>query len=219
MPSGLTGSRPLPSLGCRSGWADKPARVTHGGGAGHASGFSTERDTRSRRRTSPRAARVPSFEAYQELHRRSLEDPEGFWREVTDQLHLVQAMDDSCTKAPPPYVQWFADGETNISVNCLDRHVDAGRGDRVAYYWEGEPGDTRTITYADLAGRRAAICQWAQSPGAGNRRPRGAVHADGSRTAPWPCWPARAWAWCTAWCSAGSARTLFATGLTMPAPA
>ena len=50
----------------------------------------------------------------------------------------------------PPFVQWFVDGETNISVNCLDRHVEAGRGDRVAYYWEGEPGDTRVVTYADL---------------------------------------------------------------------
>jgi acetyl-CoA synthetase len=52
----------------------------------------------------------------------------------------------------PPYAQWFVGGRINASVQCLDRHVAAGRGDRVAFHWEGEPGDTRTITYADLLG-------------------------------------------------------------------
>ncbi len=50
----------------------------------------------------------------------------------------------------PPYAKWFVGGKLNVSVNCLDRHVAAGRGDRVAFHWEGEPGDTRTVTYADL---------------------------------------------------------------------
>ncbi len=49
-----------------------------------------------------------------------------------------------------PFAKWFVDGKLNASVNCLDRHVDEGRGDRVAFYFEGEPGDTRTITYAEL---------------------------------------------------------------------
>ncbi|NQV96220.1 MAG: acetate--CoA ligase [Acidimicrobiaceae bacterium] len=49
-----------------------------------------------------------------------------------------------------PYSEWFADGTLNVSYNCLDRHVLAGRGDRVAFYWEGEPGDARTITYSQL---------------------------------------------------------------------
>jgi acetyl-CoA synthetase len=49
-----------------------------------------------------------------------------------------------------PYAKWFIGGKLNVSVNCLDRHVSAGLGDRVAYYWEGEPGDTRTITYQQL---------------------------------------------------------------------
>ena len=49
-----------------------------------------------------------------------------------------------------PFAKWFVDGKLNASVNCLDRHVDEGRGDRVAFYFEGEPGDTRTITYSDL---------------------------------------------------------------------
>ena len=50
----------------------------------------------------------------------------------------------------PPFAKWFDDGELNVAVNCLDRHVAAGLGDRVALYWEGEPGDSRTITYAEL---------------------------------------------------------------------
>jgi acetyl-CoA synthetase len=50
----------------------------------------------------------------------------------------------------PPYAKWYLGGKLNVSYNCVDRHVEAGRGDRVAYHWEGEPGDTRTITYADL---------------------------------------------------------------------
>ena len=49
-----------------------------------------------------------------------------------------------------PFSKWFVDGKLNASVNCLDRHVDEGRGDRVAFFFEGEPGDTRTITYAQL---------------------------------------------------------------------
>ena len=49
-----------------------------------------------------------------------------------------------------PFSKWFVDGKLNASVNCLDRHIDEGRGDRVAFYFEGEPGDTRTITYAEL---------------------------------------------------------------------
>ncbi len=49
-----------------------------------------------------------------------------------------------------PFARWFVGGTLNVSLNCLDRHVDAGRGDKVAFHWEGEPGDTRTITYAEL---------------------------------------------------------------------
>jgi acetyl-CoA synthetase len=57
-----------------------------------------------------------------------------------------------------PYAKWFLGGTLNISYNCLDRHLEAGNGDRVAYYWEGEPGDTRIITYRDL---HADVCRFA----------------------------------------------------------
>ncbi len=49
-----------------------------------------------------------------------------------------------------PYAKWFVGGKLNVSVNCLDRHVASGNGDKVAYYWEGEPGDSRTLTYTQL---------------------------------------------------------------------
>ena len=49
-----------------------------------------------------------------------------------------------------PFARWFDGGTLNVSYNCLDRHVAAGRGDTVAFHWEGEPGDTRTITYGQL---------------------------------------------------------------------
>ena len=57
---------------------------------------------------------------------------------------------DTVMEWTPPFVKWFVGGTLNASVNCLDRHVAAGGGDKVAYHWEGEPGDTRTITYREL---------------------------------------------------------------------
>ncbi|MBV8297606.1 MAG: acetate--CoA ligase, partial [Acidimicrobiia bacterium] len=57
-----------------------------------------------------------------------------------------------------PFAKWFVGGTLNVSYNCLDRHVEAGRGDKVAYHWEGEPGDTRTVTYADLLDE---VCRFA----------------------------------------------------------
>ena len=57
-----------------------------------------------------------------------------------------------------PFAKWFLGGTLNVAANCLDRHVDAGRGDKIAYYWEGEPGDTRVLTYADLL---REVCKFA----------------------------------------------------------
>ena len=94
-------------------------------------------------------AHVGSMEQYRELYRRSLEEPAAFWREITDGFEWMKPWTE-LLEWEPPFAKWFVDGTTNISVNCLDRHVAAGRGDRVAFYWEGEPGDTRVITYADL---------------------------------------------------------------------
>ena len=77
-------------------------------------------------------------------------DDEGFWaRQAAELLHWDTDWHTIC-EWNLPYAKWFVGGELNVSYNCLDRHVSAGRGDKVAIHWEGEPGDTRTITYSQL---------------------------------------------------------------------
>jgi acetyl-CoA synthetase len=77
-------------------------------------------------------------------------DPEGYWAGRARELHwdtpFTKVLDDS----DAPFVTWFADGTLNVSYNCLDRHVEAGLGERVAYHWRGEQGEERDITYTDL---------------------------------------------------------------------
>src|SRR5437763_9289295 len=77
-------------------------------------------------------------------------DWQGFWAKQAREL--VSWFDEPKTTLEwdLPFARWFDGGTLNVSYNCLDRHVEEGRGDKVAYHWEGEPGDTRTITYADL---------------------------------------------------------------------
>ena len=76
-------------------------------------------------------------------------DHQAFWVEQAERLTWSRPWD-TVMEWNPPWVTWFAGGQLNASVNCLDRHVEAGGGDKVAFYWEGEPGDTRVITYRDL---------------------------------------------------------------------
>jgi acetyl-CoA synthetase len=77
-------------------------------------------------------------------------DDEGFWaRQAAELLHWDTDWHTIC-EWNLPYAKWFVGGQLNVSFNCLDRHVLAGRGDKVAIHWEGEPGDTRTITYSQL---------------------------------------------------------------------
>ncbi len=74
----------------------------------------------------------------------------GFWEEQARDLVSWSKPWTTALEWDLPFAKWFVGGQLNVSYNCLDRHVEAGRGDRVAFHWEGEPGDTRTITYADL---------------------------------------------------------------------
>jgi acetyl-CoA synthetase len=94
-------------------------------------------------------ARVPSPAARAQLYERSIADPEGFWAEQAEQL-LWRRRWDTVLQWDPPHARWFDGGELDISENCLDRHVAAGLGDRVALVWEGEPGEVRRVTYAEL---------------------------------------------------------------------
>jgi acetyl-CoA synthetase len=77
-------------------------------------------------------------------------DHEAFWARQARELLTWQRDFDTTLEWDLPFAKWFIGGELNVSENCLDRHVAAGKGDKVAIHWEGEPGDTRTITYADL---------------------------------------------------------------------
>ena len=83
------------------------------------------------------------------ISERAEADPEGFWAEQADRLSWFRRWE-TRDGVDPAVVKWFTGGRLNASYNCLDRHVEAGGGDKVAYYWEGEPGEERTITYRDL---------------------------------------------------------------------
>jgi acetyl-CoA synthetase len=105
----------------------------------------------------------PEFAAAALVNDRSMWDEadadfESFWaRQARDLLTWDQDFG-TTLEWDLPYAKWFVGGRLNVSANCLDRHIAAGRGDRVAYYWEGEPGDTRIITYADL---HRDVCKFA----------------------------------------------------------
>ncbi|PPG27730.1 acetate--CoA ligase [Pseudoclavibacter sp. RFBB5] len=93
-----------------------------------------------------------------DLAARAEEDRLGFWADQARELHWSTPFTEVLDWSDAPFAKWFGDGTLNASFNCVDRHVLAGNGDRVAIYWEGEPGDKRTITYSDLLGdvKRAA---------------------------------------------------------------
>jgi acetyl-CoA synthetase len=77
-------------------------------------------------------------------------DRDRFWAEQAERLSWAQRWDQVLDWSAAPFARWFTGGRLNVAYNCVDRHVEAGHGDQVAFHWEGEPGDTRTITYADL---------------------------------------------------------------------
>jgi acetyl-CoA synthetase len=100
-----------------------------------------------------RRAHVTSRKGYDELAARAAADGEGFWAEIAAELHWFKKWERVLDWTNPPFAKWFVGGQTNVSYNCLDRHVLAGRGDKVALLGEGEPGDKERITYAELLRR------------------------------------------------------------------
>ena len=108
----------------------------------------------------PSAEFVATANAGPEIYDEAGSDWLGFWkRQALERISWfkepTQVLDDS----NPPFFTWFADGQLNLSYNCLDRHLVTG-GDKVAYYWEGEPGDTRVITYREL---HEEVCRFANA--------------------------------------------------------
>ncbi|UCR87857.1 acetate--CoA ligase [Mycetocola spongiae] len=103
------------------------------------------------RRFSPSEAFAANAIAGRDLYERAETDRLEFWAEQSRELldwekPFTRVLD----WTNPPFAKWFEDGTLNVAYNCLDRHVEAGNGDRVALHWEGEPGDSRSLTYAEL---------------------------------------------------------------------
>jgi acetyl-CoA synthetase len=104
-----------------------------------------------------RTARIKSRAEYDALYRRSVDDPEGFWAEMAEQLDWTKRWE-RVLEWDPPFAKWFVGGRLNLSTNCLDRHLGGPRRDKPAIVWIGEPGDTRVLTYAEL---HAEVCRFA----------------------------------------------------------
>src|ERR671911_695925 len=93
------------------------------------------------------------------IYEQAAADPQAYWAGEAAKLDWYRPWD-TVLEWVPPFAKWFNGGQLNVSVNCLDRHVNAGAGDKVAYYWEGEPGDRRVITYRQLHGE---VCRLANA--------------------------------------------------------
>ena len=103
-------------------------------------------------------AHIKSLEEYQALYDKAKADPQAFWAELaTQELDWFQKWD-AVLDWQPPFAKWFVNGKINVSYNCLDRHLTTWRKNKAALIWEGEPGDSRTLTYAQL---HREVCQMA----------------------------------------------------------
>ena len=87
---------------------------------------------------------------YKSFHEQSVKDPKGFWTEQAKLIDWHKPFDQVFDYSNPPFAKWFIGGKLNASYNALDRHVLEGRGDRIAFLFEGEPGDSKQITYSQL---------------------------------------------------------------------
>jgi len=103
-------------------------------------------------------AQIKSLEEYQQLCEKAKADPQGFWAELAEQELDWFEKWDQVLDWQPPFAKWFVGGKINISYNCLDRHLKTWRKNKAALIWEGEPGDSRTLTYAQL---HREVCQMA----------------------------------------------------------
>src|SRR6476620_7241763 len=109
------------------------------------------------RRFEPPADLAAAANVKEEAYARAEADREAFWAEAAERLDWGRKWDQVLDWSNPPFAKWFVGGTLNASVNCVDRHVAAGNGDKVAIHWVGEPeDDTRDITYGEL---KDSVCQ------------------------------------------------------------
>ncbi len=111
------------------------------------------------RRFEPSAEFARQANAQPGIYEEAASDPLQWWAGEARQLDWAEPWT-TVLEWNEPFAKWFVGGKLNVAVNCVDRHVEAGLGDRVAFHWEGEPGDNRTITYSDL---RSMVCRAANA--------------------------------------------------------
>ena len=102
-------------------------------------------------------AHIKSFAEYEEIYNRAAEDPEAFWASAAENLHWFVKWD-TVLKWEEPHAEWFVGGKINAAYNCVDRHLETFRKNKAAIIWEGEPGETRTLTYQQL---HRQVCKFA----------------------------------------------------------
>ncbi len=108
----------------------------------------------------PPAALAADANVTSDAYAEAAADRLAFWHRQARRLSWSKPWDTVLDWSNPPFAKWFVGGQLNVAYNCLDRHLEAGRGDKVAIHWEGEPGDTRTITYRDL---HTSVCRAANA--------------------------------------------------------
>jgi acetyl-CoA synthetase len=94
-------------------------------------------------------AHIRSMDDYERLRREAADAPESFWARMAEEIHWFRRWD-AVLRWEPPHAEWFVGGRTNVSYNCLDRHLSTWRRNKAAIIWEGEPGEVRTLTYQQL---------------------------------------------------------------------
>jgi len=157
-------------------------------------------------------ARIGSLEEYRAMAEAASADPDRFWGEAARrELHWFEPFHTVLDWRVPPFARWFEGGTTNLSYNCLDRHLAGPTAEKTALIWEGEPGDVRRFSYREL---HAEVCKAANA-----LKAMGIGKGDLWRsTCRWcrrrrsPCWPAPASVRPTRWCSAASRPMPCATG-------
>src|SRR5688572_29208255 len=103
------------------------------------------------------SAHIKSFEEYEKLYDEAAKDPAAFWAKQAESLDLFKKWD-TILEWNEPFAKWFVGGKLNISYNCLDRHLNTERRNKTAFIWEGEPGEQRRLTYAEL---HREVCRFA----------------------------------------------------------
>jgi acetyl-CoA synthetase len=107
---------------------------------------------------SEEVVKAAHIQEYESMYQRSLDDPQGFWGEMAEDLEWYRKWDRVLDDSDAPFFKWFVGGETNIVLNALDRHLSTSHKNKLALIWEGEPGDVRTFSYFAL---NREVCKFA----------------------------------------------------------